>query len=131
MRAHGVRPSTNGKVRQGSVVLSRIGRATYRAAVSKCGPILKSALPQLRPRAGGSPAGAPAGGNLRRPRSHLKPELVLALQRFASCMRGHGVNLPPPSTTGGGIFDTSHLNKNSPQFKAAETQCNVLLRQAF
>jgi hypothetical protein len=64
-------------------------------------------------------------------RSHLKPELVLALQRFASCMRGHGVNLPPPSTTGGGIFDTSHLNKNSPQFKAAETQCNVLLRQAF
>jgi hypothetical protein len=131
MRAHGVRTSTNGKAGHGSVVLSRIGRAAYRAAVSKCGPILKSALPQLRPRAGGSPTGEPAGGNPRRLRSHLKPKLVLALQRFASCMRGHGVNLPPPSTTGGGIFDTSHLNKNSPQFKAAETQCNGLLREAF
>jgi hypothetical protein len=73
------------------------------------------------------------GGRVPTPaprRNPLQPAVAAALEKFAACIRENGVNLPPPDTTGGRIFDTSHLDTSSPQFKAAETKYNGVLKGA-
>jgi len=96
----------------------------YRAAARACGGQFRHALEQL-----GSPAAPASEKATSRPApprpSRVSGELQLALQRFAACMRTHGVALPPPS---GGVLDTSHLNKRSPTFKAALIACDGLLQ---
>lgn len=51
-----------------------------------------------------------------------------ALSRYAACMRRHGVNLPPPNTTGNGpLFNLAGINTGSPAFQAAAATCRKLL----
>jgi hypothetical protein len=113
------------------------GTEAYTAAAKSCAPSLTSALAQLRGQTGAAPKGAGTStGPGRAPtpaprRNPLKPAAAAALEKFAACMRADGVNLPPPNTAGGAVFDTSHLNTSSPQFKAAETKCNAVLQGAF
>jgi hypothetical protein len=50
------------------------------------------------------------------------------LARFAACMRGRGVRLPPPNTSGNGpIFDTHGLDTKSAAFKSALSRCSRAL----
>ncbi len=47
-----------------------------------------------------------------------------ALAAFATCMRKHGVDLPPPRTAGSGpIFDTRGVRTNGQAFAAALSMC--------
>jgi hypothetical protein len=123
LHEHGVRPTS----KSGSIDLGQIGSAAYRAAAKSCAPIITHAFPATRERVVVPPKRAGASPR----RSHLQPALARALQKFAACMRENGVNLPPPNIGKGEIFNTSHLNKNSPQFKAAENKCNKLLQGTF
>jgi hypothetical protein len=129
MRANGVNlsPSTSGT--GSSSAHLNTASAQYKAAARKC---LAQAPSLLRP--GPSTARAPgvakAGTGASAPRT---TPVVAALQqgvdRFAACMRANGVNYPTPKTSGNGpLFDTSHLNKNSAQFRAAQTKCRGLLQ---
>ena len=87
-----------------------VSRATYEAAIKKCG-------------------GVPEGAS--RP-AHAEPRLVTALASFAACMRRNGVNVPAPNTSGKGpVFNSSGLNPTSPKFTAARTKCQPLLRAGF
>jgi hypothetical protein len=87
-----------------------VSAAQYQAALKKCG--------------GG---GFGFGG-----RSFNSPQRTAALDRFATCMRQNGVDLPAPNTTGTGpIFDTKSLDTASSQFKAAERKCSSDLAGAF
>jgi hypothetical protein len=124
LHAHGVRPTSG----SGHIDLAKIGGAAYKAAAKACTAILTHAFPGT-----GEPVVRPSQRTGAAPpsRTHLKPALAHALQKFAACMREHGVNLPPPNITKGEIFNTSGLNKNSPQFKSAENACNQLLQGAF
>jgi hypothetical protein len=89
-----------------------VNRAQYEAALKKCG--------------GGNFFG---GGGARRFNS---PERTAALDKFATCMRQNGINLPNPNTTGTGpVFDTKSLNTSSTAFKTAETKCAKDLAAVF
>lgn len=55
--------------------------------------------------------------------------LVAALDKFALCMRHHGVDLPEPDVGGRGpIFRGSSVNPSSPKFGAAEDVCFPLIK---
>jgi len=129
MRANGVNPLTVPTSRQGSGASIDAGSASYRTIARKCGAGLRSAVEQDRPRATEAPKGGGASRHTMPPRNRIQPALELALERFSACMRAHGVNLSPPLTTGGSIFDTRHLDTNGTKFKAAEASCNSLLAQ--
>jgi hypothetical protein len=52
--------------------------------------------------------------------------------KFARCMRAHGVQIPDPSTSGGGVGikisgGPGSVNPSSPTFQAAQTACQGLL----
>lgn len=95
---------------QGRTLPSGVNRAQFEAAAKKCG--------------GGNLA--PGGRALDR------PARTSALTAFAGCMRANGVNLPAPNTSGNGpVFNTSGLNTNSAQFKAARAKCASALQGAF
>jgi hypothetical protein len=51
---------------------------------------------------------------------------VLAL--LTTCMRQHGVNVPPPSATG--KLDTKGVDTKSPQFKKVVKDCLLALSKA-
>jgi hypothetical protein len=56
---------------------------------------------------------------------------VQALVSFAACMRGQGVNLAPPNTSGKGpVFNLNGLNTSGAKFKAARARCKGSLRGA-
>jgi hypothetical protein len=94
---------------------SGISRAQFEAAVKKC---TGGNLPRRGP---GSLA-----GSLKVPAVHA------ALNTFANCMRQHGVNVPPPNTSGKGpVFNTSGLNVASSQFHSAQVACTPALRSAI
>lgn len=60
------------------------------------------------------------------------PAVKEALNKFASCMRENGVNVPAPNTSGKGpVFDTKGLSTTSAKFKEAETKCRPDLQGAF
>jgi hypothetical protein len=58
-----------------------------------------------------------------------------AALKFARCMRAHGVDIPDPQASGGGIViqkgpgggAAPSLNPQSPAFKRAEQACSILL----
>jgi hypothetical protein len=91
-----------------------VSRSQYAAALRKCAPKLAGTAP-------GSAAAKAGRGRFR-----------AALAAFASCMRAHGIKLPPPSTAATGpIFDTKGLDTTSPAFKAATAACRSTLRAAL
>jgi hypothetical protein len=109
----------------------------------RCEAQIKDAIAQLEHQAakaaararvrGAAPASVPARAPTKTTqpaRNRVRPALKLALDRFSACMRAHGVDLPPPVTTGGSLFDTNGLNKSSPTFKAALLSCNSILQGA-
>ncbi|HEX5852802.1 MAG TPA: hypothetical protein VFY36_06900 [Solirubrobacteraceae bacterium] len=54
-----------------------------------------------------------------------------ALIKFAACLRKHGIDIPPPDTSGKGpLFNTKGLNTSSPKFTAARDKCLGVLRNA-
>lgn len=55
-----------------------------------------------------------------------------ALNKFASCMRENGVDVPSPNTSGKGpVFDTKGLDPSGAKFKEAEGKCRPDLQGAF
>jgi hypothetical protein len=89
---------------------SGVTRAQYEAALKKCG--------------GGAFPGR--GGRFQ------SPVFKQALDKFATCMREDGVNVPEPNTSGKGpIFDTKGIDTTSSQFKAAQAKCSSDLRNSF
>ncbi len=64
-------------------------------------------------------------------RSSATPRYTHALHSFADCINAHGVNLPPPNTSGtGAIFSAEGVNTASPAFKTAIAACQSILRAA-
>jgi hypothetical protein len=92
-----------------------VTRAQMQAALNKCG--------------GGRVFG-PGGQTARR--RFGSPIFRKALAAFAACMNSNGIKLPAPDTSGTGpVFSTKGVNTQSPQFKAASTKCQSVLRSAF
>jgi hypothetical protein len=55
-----------------------------------------------------------------------------ALEKYASCMRENGVDLPNPDTSGNGpVFNTKGIDANTPAFKAATGKCRSDLPETF
>ena len=89
---------------------SGVTRARFEAALKQCG------------------GGVRRGGFGVRTSS---PAFKAALASLAKCMAQDGVNLPAPNTSGTGpVFDTSKINVNSAQFKAAYAKCASLVHFA-
>jgi len=60
------------------------------------------------------------------------PAVKEALNKFATCMRENGVDVPSPNTSGKGpVFDTKGLSTTSAKFKAAESKCRPDLQGTF
>jgi hypothetical protein len=96
----------------GGAAGSHNGLAQLRAALKKCGGFF--------------------GGAGRAARRFNSPASKQAIVKFAACMRENGVNVPEPNTSGKGpVFSTKGLNTSSPQFRAAQAKCRLVLRAAF
>jgi predicted RNase H-like HicB family nuclease len=93
--------------------------ARYQAALKKCG------APNILSGTGRADGRASRGELLK------NPAFTRALTAFAACMRERGVKLPPPSTSGGSVFNTKGLDTKSPQFSAALSKCRSGLAAAF
>ena len=65
----------------------------------------------------------------RGPGASLSPEELDKLVKFAQCMRAHGVDMPDPQTSGGGIQigGRDKLDPNGSTFQAATDACSSLL----
>lgn len=126
MRAHGAA----GAPAKGSTTpaaSTHTYRAASRACTAKLTPVLAKATAPPPPSAKSTPKGSKA--HVRAP---LRPAIKLALERFAACMRRHGVNMAPPNTSGvGPIFPAAHLPTRTPRFTSAEKSCNPTLQKAF
>jgi hypothetical protein len=117
-RAHGINipdPSTGGGQAGGGGLfrtLQSYPQATVNAARTACQQYIAQAFPRLNL----SPA----------QQAQFRQQFV----KFAECMRSHGVNLPDPSTTGGGGFGFARqfrsIDRNSPAFQAANKACSSL-----
>jgi hypothetical protein len=60
------------------------------------------------------------------------PAYTAVLTRYVACMRSHGVNLPPPNTSGAGpVLDTKGVNTRGAAYKAALAKCARLLQRAI
>jgi hypothetical protein len=68
------------------------------------------------------------GPNLTPAERAQRADQVLA---FARCMRAHGINVPNPETSGGGIGIRIQggINPNDPKFQQAQQACQKLLPQ--
>ncbi len=89
-----------------------VTRAQYEAAVKKCGGFARGGF----------------GGGTRA----TSPRFKEALAKFASCMDENGAKLPAPNSSGKGpIFNTTGINTNSAQFKAADAKCRTVLTSSF
>lgn len=56
-----------------------------------------------------------------------KSSIRQSLERFSSCMRKNGIDYPKPKISGTvRILEASHLDRSSPQFKAAQAKCAQL-----
>ena len=121
MRAHGVNVPDPGSSGGGGVKIQISsggpGGATgpdaaTRAALSAC----QKYLPTIGGNGGGTP----------------DPARQAQLLQFAQCMRAHGVNIPDPSSTGGGIAiggpgSGQDINPNSATFQNAQNACKKYL----
>jgi hypothetical protein len=80
--------------------------AELKAALEKC-----SAGPQL----GGIGGGAT---------STVSANLAQRSVQFATCMRSHGIKLPPPNTSAGApVISSKGVDTSSPAYTKAEAQC--------
>ncbi len=88
---------------------SGVSRSKFEAAIKKCG----------------------GGGSFQRfgDRNRLNnANFKKSLEKFATCMRQNGVNVPAPNTTGKGpIFDTKGIDTGSAKFRTAQQKCSSLL----
>ena len=125
MRAHGVKTSSK-------VPAPGFGteNTTTKAGSKACGAEVKARYPEVQLPAVEAEAAAEAKSSAAARVDRLPPALTAALEKFAACMREHGIDLPPPVTTGGSLFDMKGVDKSSPQFSAAEAACDSLLQQA-
>lgn len=72
-----------------------------------------------------------AGPRRKAVHSLANPRYRRALTAFAACLRRHGINLPPPNTTGRGpIFTTKGIEVAHPRFRAATASCRDNLTRA-
>jgi hypothetical protein len=120
MREHGIdmpdpKKDANGGIKQ--TVNGRPGsRAAMQAAQKACQKYMK------------------AGGG-RAPSAAEQAKIKTAMLAYAKCMRDHGIDVPDPKFSGGGIQfelgsrngDSGGPNPNSPAFKAADKLCHSTL----
>lgn len=96
-----------------------------------------AASPAARPTGRGAlpataPARKPAPSVTRAASSPQARAFRSALVSFASCLRGNGVKIPAPNTSGKGpVFGSKGLNTNTPQYRAALAKCRGVLASAF
>jgi hypothetical protein len=84
-----------------------VSRAQFEAAMKACG------APNL---------GKAGGGRLN------SPQFTARITKFAACLREHGVDVPPPDTSGNGpIFNTSKVDTKSSKFRIAVRACRPLI----
>jgi hypothetical protein len=124
MRAHGVNvpdPSANGGPPAGGGGGGGAGGG-FRALRSSpnFAPAFKAC--------GGALRGAGGFGNISpAQRAQFQQQLV----KFAECMRSHNIDIPDPSTSGGGGFgilrQIPQSERNSPAFQAALKSCSSVL----
>jgi hypothetical protein len=115
MRAHGVNlpdPQFSTKAGGGTVRVGGQGvdpnSPAFKAAQTACQPLLDKAINQ---------------GGLKKP-SAADQERAL---KFAQCMRQHGVDMPDPTFSGGGISIKAggpNVDFNSATFQAAQKACD-------
>jgi hypothetical protein len=107
----------------GPVLPKGMTRAQFEATLRKCGGSNFGAR-------FGRPGGP--GGPGAAPRRFNNPVFRHGLATFATCLRHHGVNIPPPNTSNNApIFSTKGINAKSPRFKAAAKACRSLIIKAF
>jgi hypothetical protein len=125
MRSHGVNvpdPSANGGPAGGGPGGGGAGGGGFRALRSS--PNFAPAFTACRKLLGS----AGGFGNITpAQRAQFRQELV----KFAECMRSHNVDIPDPSTSGGGGFgifrQIPQSERNSPAFQAALKSCSGVL----
>jgi hypothetical protein len=89
-----------------------VTRAQYEAALKKCGAGVRF-----------------AGGGARFANN---PVFKAALEKYATCLRQNGIDVPAPNTSGDGpIFNTKGISTTSPQFANASKKCRSTLAGAF
>jgi hypothetical protein len=117
------------------------------ACLKKQGITLPQRRPANRPPNGGAGGGLFFGGGGGAPRGSSKiqsalrkcginpqrrgfqasannPQFKQALDKFVTCVRKNGYDMPAPNTSGNGpVFDASKVNRNDPKFKAATSKC--------
>jgi hypothetical protein len=114
-RAHGINvpdPSPNGGVPEGiGKALQSYSQSQIDAARQACQQYLTQAFPQLNL----TPA----------QQAQFRQQFV----KWAECMRSHGIDIPDPSTSGGGFGlrrSFGSVDRNSPAFQSASTACQSL-----
>jgi hypothetical protein len=56
------------------------------------------------------------------------PRFKQAINKFVTCVRKNGYDMPAPNLTGNGpVFDATTVNRNDPKFVKAATKCQSLL----
>lgn len=120
------------------------------ACLKKQGITLPQRRPANRPPGGGAGSGFFFGGGQPRGSSKVRaalrkcgvnpqrrrfqvgannPQFKQALDKFVTCMRKNGYDMPAPNTSGNGpVFDASKVNRNDPKFKAATSKCQADLQ---
>jgi hypothetical protein len=120
-RAHGINvpdPSSGGGVAGGGGGIFRSLRNYPQAQVTAARQACNQYFAQAFPRLNLSPA----------QQAQARAQLV----KFAQCMRSHGVDVPDPSTTGGGFGigrAFRSIDRNSPAFQSAMKACSSLRPQ--
>lgn len=87
---------------------------------------LQTAMKECREKTGGGP---------REPTEAERTEMLDQALKFSKCMREHGVDMPDPTASGGGITirkkagpgSSSGIDPESPAFKKAEAACEDLM----
>lgn len=81
------------------------------------------------------PGSTPLARGTHRPIMPVTPQATAfrsALAQFATCLRGNGVKIPAPNTSGNGpVLSAKGLNTNTPQYRAALAKCRTVLVGAF
>jgi len=68
------------------------------------------------------------GLNLNRGVGATNPQLRKSIEKFVSCVRKNGYDIPAPNFSGNGpVFDTSKVNRNDPKFVKAAQKCQGVL----
>jgi hypothetical protein len=117
MREHGVNvpdPGSHGGL--GLSVPPGTSRAEFDEAQRACQPILERAAPELS--------------------EEQRSVMQDAALEFARCMREHGIDVPDPQTSDGGIIirrgprSGGEFELDDPEFKAAQEACQHIMEEA-